>query len=114
MQNTTPEHNNLPQNIQPHLDLFQSFTATCHKVTLTILARLSEQLNPPQPFTETHQPYSPTKTNLVLLHYPPTNNLSHEIGQNKHTDIGTLTLLFTSQWGLQAVSPKSGEVGFCG
>ncbi|KAF8469335.1 hypothetical protein JB92DRAFT_2838494 [Gautieria morchelliformis] len=29
-----------------------------------------------------------------------------QYGQNKHTDIGSLTLLFSNQWGLQAVTPE--------
>jgi isopenicillin N synthase-like dioxygenase len=35
---------------------------------------------------------------LVLLHYPP-QNLDDGMGHNKHTDIGSITSLFTKQWG---------------
>ncbi|KAJ0305762.1 hypothetical protein Brms1b_010656 [Colletotrichum noveboracense] len=41
----------------------------------------------------------------------PTVSLAHgqdikNVGQNMHTDIGTLTLLFAPQWGLQVFSPS--------
>ncbi|KAF5581247.1 gibberellin 20-oxidase [Fusarium pseudocircinatum] len=44
---------------------------------------------------------------LPALPPPGTQNLD-EVGQNMHTDIGTLTLLFAPQWGLQVVSPVTG------
>lgn len=47
----------------------------------------------------------PSQSVMTILHYPPTRDTSH-IGHNKHTDIGTLTLLFADQWGLQVYSPE--------
>jgi isopenicillin N synthase-like dioxygenase len=34
------------------------------------------------------------------------------IGHLAHTDIGSLTILFTSQWGLQILNPGTGKWGF--
>lgn len=38
-----------------------------------------------------------------MLSYP--GQLTHQ----KHTDLGSLTILFSNQWGLQAVAPASGQ-----
>ena len=40
----------------------------------------------------------------MLLHYPKHEDQTN-IGHNKHTDIGSLTLLFSEQWGLQVFTP---------
>jgi len=57
-------------------------------------------------FQACHRNDKPSNTTLVLLHYPK-QGLQEGMGHNKHTDIGTLTLLFTEQWGLQLQQPGS-------
>ncbi|KAH8621912.1 hypothetical protein IG631_23534 [Alternaria alternata] len=55
-----------------------------------------------------HRDDADSNTTLVLLRYP--KNLSSTcVGHNQHTDIGSLTLLFSKQWGLQLVSPETEE-----
>lgn len=44
-----------------------------------------------------------SETILALLSYP--DQLTHQ----KHTDIGSLTVLFSDEWGLQVVSPETGK-----
>ncbi|KAF5571004.1 2og-fe oxygenase family [Fusarium phyllophilum] len=55
-----------------------------------------------------HRDDARSKSTLYFLHYPPGMQNLDEVGQNMHTDIGTLTLLFAPQWGLQVVSPVTG------
>jgi isopenicillin N synthase-like dioxygenase len=57
-------------------------------------------------FEESHKQGQNSNTCLVMLHYPKSLTDSN-IGHNKHTDIGSITLLFTEQWGLQVFSPES-------
>lgn len=59
-----------------------------------------------------HSDGRPNKSTLYFLHYPPPSMEKGEVGQNTHTDIGSLTLLFAPQWGLQALSPDTKEWEF--
>lgn len=41
-----------------------------------------------------------------MMHYIPSNPVTDKnIGHQKHTDISSLTLLFSEQWGLQIRPP---------
>jgi isopenicillin N synthase-like dioxygenase len=53
-----------------------------------------------------HRSYMPANTCLNLFCYPKSDN-KDRFGQIKHTDTGTLTLLFSSHPGLEILSPKS-------
>lgn len=44
-----------------------------------------------------------SETILAMLSYP--GQLTHQ----KHTDIGSLTVLFSDEWGLQVVDPETGK-----
>jgi isopenicillin N synthase-like dioxygenase len=44
-----------------------------------------------------------SETILAMLSYP--GQLTHQ----KHTDIGSLTVLFSDEWGLQVVNPETGK-----
>lgn len=52
-----------------------------------------------------------------MMHYIPSNPVTDKnIGHQKHTDISSLTLLFSEQWGLQirppGMSPSSPDLQF--
>ncbi|KAF7364638.1 putative 2-oxoglutarate-dependent dioxygenase At3g49630 [Mycena venus] len=96
----------MPVTIQKNISLISNFVFDSHFITHTILARLSDalQLQGSARFESNHRDEKPSTTTLVLLHYPQ-NFDSEYSGHNKHTDIGSLTLLFTPQWGLQLLSP---------
>ena len=90
----------LPPIVKDKQDLFESFITLCHFVNMTMLATLSDILSLKDNASfQAYHPYDkPSKTTLVLLHYPIQGS---QYGMDKHTDIGTLTLLFIEQWGLQ-------------
>lgn len=76
-----------------------------------ILTQLSLQLglSGSSSFESYHADQGPSFSTLGLLRYPkhdedvpPTS-----VGHNKHTDVGSLTLLLTQQWGLQFLSPQT-------
>lgn len=54
----------------------------------------------------------PSRTTLVLFRYPQDEKEKAGVGHNKHTDIGSLTLLFSEQYGLQVLSPEKQEWQF--
>lgn len=92
----------LPLRVTERIELFDSFISLCHLVNKTLLACLSDILNLPvgSRFEDHHRDDKASNTTLVLLHYPR-QELEAGMGHNKHTDIGSITLLFTEQWGLQ-------------
>ncbi|KAF8174674.1 2OG-Fe-II oxygenase family oxidoreductase [Mycena galopus ATCC 62051] len=100
----------MPVTIQKNISLISNFVFNSHFITHTILERLSHalQLQGSACFENNHRDEKPSTTTLVLLHYPQ-NVDSEYSGHNKHTDIGSLTLLFTPQWGLQLLSPVEKE-----
>jgi len=79
-------------------------------VNKTLLACLSDVigLQTGSRFEDYHRDDRPSNTTLVLLHYPK-QDFEAGMGHNKHTDIGSITLLFTEQWGLQLQAPEATE-----
>jgi isopenicillin N synthase-like dioxygenase len=103
----------LPPIVKDKQELFESFVGLCHFVNTTMLTTLSDilGLKDNASFQASHRNDKPSNTTLVLLHYPQ-QAVQQGMGHNKHTDIGTLTLLFTEQWGLQLQQPGSDEWQF--
>ncbi|KAF5027841.1 hypothetical protein F66182_68 [Fusarium sp. NRRL 66182] len=93
--------------VQDNLRLFDQFTASCHFILKLLLDCLSDglQLKAEARLETSHRDDDRSKSTLYFLHYPPGSQDLKNIGQNMHTDIGTLTLLFAPQWGLQVFSP---------
>lgn len=105
----------LPAMVQERSALFDRFISSSQHVTQTILSCLSDvlRLDASLRLGTFHRDNESTRTALVLLSYPPNQGKEDEgIGHNKHTDIGSLTLLFSEQWGLQVLSPRNGEWEF--
>jgi len=92
--------------VRNNLSLFHDFVTASHFITQTILMCLSNalDLSGSARFENNHHADRSSTTTLVLLHYPKNFDDTYS-GHNKHTDIGSLTLLFTPQWGLQLLSP---------
>jgi isopenicillin N synthase-like dioxygenase len=89
-------------------NLFFEFSRNAHAVTMMILERLSDEmsLDGADRFEALHNDEMPSLTNLTLLRYPKFDETKgSSVGHNKHTDIGSITLLLAGQWGLQALSP---------
>ena len=103
----------LPTVVKGKEDLFDSFIHLCHLVNKTMLITLSDvlHLQGTDRFEMHHREDKPSNTTLVLLHYPQ-QDIQEGMGHNKHTDIGSLTLLFTEQWGLQLQQPGSAHWEF--
>ncbi|KAF2719301.1 Clavaminate synthase-like protein [Polychaeton citri CBS 116435] len=57
--------------------------------------------------SEFHRENEPCLSTLSMFHYPKQDPSFQGSGHNKHTDLGSLTFLFSQQWGLQVLSPNS-------
>lgn len=103
----------LPESVKKQDALFESFISLSHFITRTLLECLSDALGLTDAarLEQFHRDGEDTNTTLVMLHYPPNASDAH-VGHNKHTDIGSITLLFSEQWGLQVWSPDTDSWAF--
>ncbi|KAI0638938.1 2OG-Fe-II oxygenase family oxidoreductase [Trametes polyzona] len=97
----------LPESVKKQEQLFDTFISLSHYITQNLLQCLSDALGLTggARLEQFHRDGEETNTTLVMLHYPPSDS-DETIGHNKHTDIGSITLLFSEQWGLQVWSPE--------
>lgn len=93
--------------------LFDSFVSISQHITQSILCCLSYalKLDGSARFERFHRDGEPSNTTLGLIHYPENTDPAYA-GHNKHTDVGSLTLLFSEQWGLQLLAPKTEHWAF--
>ncbi|CAI6338801.1 unnamed protein product [Periconia digitata] len=103
-------HAELTTSIRDKTPFIFDFMRKSHEITMMMCERLSDEmgLSGSDRFESFHSTESPTLTNLAWLRYPKYDSISPDtVGHNKHTDIGSLTLLFAKQWGLQILSPDA-------
>lgn len=95
----------LPAVFQQAQKLVPDYVATCQQVVDTLLSCYNHALGleGSSELLQHHQHSKAGETILAMLSYP--GQLTHQ----KHTDLGSLTVLFSDQWGLQVVAPASGE-----
>lgn len=101
---------NLPSIIRNDHDIkvFEDFIAGSSIITKTMLSALSTALGLKggDRFENMHRNGHKSNCTLAMFHYTPGDvKTSKEVGHQKHTDIGSLTLLFSEQWGLQVQRP---------
>lgn len=101
-------------SVKAEIDLFDDFMSNLESVAMNILSSLSSAmgLRGESRFEACHRPGVESRTTLALFRYPKQDSADEGIGHNKHTDIGTLTVLLSEQWGLQVLSPESNEWQF--
>lgn len=99
----------------PDIKILENGIAGCNIVTKTILSALSTGLglSGAARFENSHRNDRPSTTTMAMMHYIPSDpTVAQKIGHQKHTDISSLTLLYSSQWGLQIRPPRAREFGF--
>ncbi|KAF7586736.1 hypothetical protein BBP40_008396 [Aspergillus hancockii] len=91
-------------------DGFETY-AIIHLATWTIMESLSSSLGLPETenFNSFHRPTAPSPDIIRLLKYHPQQIEERGIPHAAHTDLGSLTFLFTRQPGLQVLSSDSGK-----
>ncbi|THU90839.1 Clavaminate synthase-like protein [Dendrothele bispora CBS 962.96] len=104
----------MPDSVKAKMELFDRFMNLSNLVNYTLLMCLSDALGLTgnARLEESHRRDQKSNTCLVMLHYPPTETDGTNIGHNKHTDIGSITLLFSEQWGLQVFDPETQDWKF--
>ncbi|MCJ1313506.1 hypothetical protein MMC25_007185 [Agyrium rufum] len=102
-----------PAVIASKTTLIQRSSHILHSIGLQILEALSTVLDIPQNSTQRleklHRADQLSTTTLAVLKYLPSDTSTlqdMDTGHMAHTDVGTLTLLFTTSPGLQILSPQ--------
>lgn len=113
IQKSSPHLPNVIKN-SPDIKILENAIAGCNIITKTILSSLSSGLGltGAARFENTHRNDRPSTTTLAMMHYIPSDPAAQKIGHQKHTDISSLTLLFSEEWGLQIRPPGAREFGF--
>lgn len=98
----------LPPIFRENEAVFSKFMSLSNHSLVTILSCLSDAIDSRNVdrFENSHHDDKPSKTILTMHRYPKEigpNNFGHNI----HTDIGSLTLVLTEQWGLQVLIPET-------
>ncbi|KAL8966372.1 MAG: hypothetical protein Q9183_003399, partial [Haloplaca sp. 2 TL-2023] len=98
-----------PRLVDKYLESLHSFTQSIAKASSSILSSLSDSLGlpPASNLTWLHNTHLPSLDLVRLLKYhaqPPTEEGSSLV---PHTDLGSLTFLFTLQPGLQILNPQT-------
>lgn len=98
----------LPAPLASHAALLSRFTTLCHSANQTLLARLSDvlQLSGAQRFETRHRDDRPSDSALNLIS-APTKKSRADVGDTTHTDSGTLTILFSDEWGIMIEHPET-------
>lgn len=92
----------LPSGLTPQLSLFRRDLDASHTITRTMLSYLSDLLSPTTRFEDHHRGTEASQSTMMYFRYAkPTADPAAGVGHNMHTDLGTLTLLYCEQWGLQ-------------
>jgi hypothetical protein len=97
------------------MKILENSIAGCNIVTKAILSALSTGLGltGEARFENSHRNDRPSTTTLAMMHYIPSDpTVDKQVGHQKHTDISSLTLLFSEEWGLQVRPPRAREFGF--
>ncbi|EOA81689.1 uncharacterized protein SETTUDRAFT_157592 [Exserohilum turcica Et28A] len=107
----------IPRNLTSASDLktLEASISGSNIIGKTILCALSTAfgLTGPSRFETLHRNHRPSTSTLALMHYIPSDPAQDQhVGHQKHTDISSLTVLFTEQWGLQIRPPGTREFGF--
>ncbi len=98
----------LPEGLNTQLDLFRRDLDASHTITRTILSCLSDLLQPATRFEDHHRGAEASQSTMMYFRYAKqTADPNTGVGHNMHTDLGTLTLLYCEQWGLQVYNQST-------
>jgi isopenicillin N synthase-like dioxygenase len=102
----------VPQAIEENLQLVKKFLNEVHGYSEWILSTLSKALALPYDLKDCHRKDKPSSANLAMLKYLPYGSGDEKVGNMAHTDLGTLSIIFSQIGGLQVMLPESEEWGF--
>lgn len=98
----------LPEGLNANIDLFRRDLESSHAITTTLLSCLSDLLKPATRFEDYHRGNEASQSTMMYFRYAKQSKENDSgVGHNMHTDLGTLTLLYCEQWGLQVYNQTS-------
>lgn len=100
-----------PPVISKNMSTLKTFTKGMNTITDSILGSLSKSLSLPADGTleSYHRPAVPSSDIVRFLKYHAQPASERGAAHTPHTDLGSLTILFTRQPGLQVLPPKSDQ-----
>ena len=103
----------LPSILNDKAEQLKHFSELCHSACQTMLSCLSDalKLDDTSRFEKSHREGELSDSGLKLIYEPSLSNLT-DVGDNRHTDSGTFTLLFYDQWGLHVELPEAKRWAF--
>jgi isopenicillin N synthase-like dioxygenase len=101
----------IPPGAESRWSTICAFNNQSHQIASDLLSSLSDSLGlvGPNRYECYHVADQSSTTTTVLQHYPHRDDLDDDIsvGHFTHTDTGSITILFNTEWGLQVHSPYS-------
>jgi isopenicillin N synthase-like dioxygenase len=100
-----------PPLVDHYMPTLKAFTAAIHTAANIIFASLSHSLGLPQgqDFESYHRIHEPSPDIIRMLKYHAQPSTEQGVPHVPHTDIGSLTFLFSRQPGLQVFPPGASE-----
>lgn len=101
----------LPGPLDAHRSLLERLMNDLHAIGISVLRALSLVLRIPveRSLEMSHRHHCSSTSALGVLKYPRLWAESPQLGHGAHTDVGSLTLLFCSEPGLQILDPKTDQ-----
>ncbi|KAL2062540.1 hypothetical protein VTL71DRAFT_6806 [Oculimacula yallundae] len=97
-----------PQLLYDHKDTIVSYMNTSHSLVTLILRHITEHLHlPPETLTSMHRKSQLSGDQIRLVKSPPQPLSDQRTALGKHTDFGSITILFNRLGGLQILPPPS-------
>lgn len=105
----------LPSMVTKNYELFNNFMSKSRSHVIEMLTCFSDafDLKGKDRYEFMHEGDKPAKTCMSFHRYPKQDYRDeNNVGHNQHTDLNSLTVLFTQQWGLQVPSPDGESWNF--
>lgn len=97
----------LPEDLKKSAEIFRQDLYISHTITTSLLSCISDVLKPMIQFEHYHRSDMSSQSTMMYFRYlKQSEGESRGTGHNMHTDLGTLTLLYSEQWGLQVYCQK--------
>ncbi|KAG4431665.1 hypothetical protein IFR05_012848 [Cadophora sp. M221] len=97
-----------PQVLHDHKDIIVSYMNKSHSIVTLILQHLTKHLHlPPGTLTSLHRMSKLSGDQIRLVKSPPQPPSDQRTALGKHTDFGSITILFNRLGGLQILPPPS-------
>ena len=89
-------------------ELLERFSMRCDGALQKMLTNLSDALGLDENnrFEKIHRQAEPSDCGILLVNGPCKSKLA-DVGDNQHTDTGSLTLMFCDQWSVQVELPET-------